>query len=149
MKIPPRTVLFSALAIALAACGGSSISGTVGTPAHGVFVTAGHPQPGPQGDTVYLSIDNEGSGTTYLQQCGDNPTLDIQQWVNGHWQPVPQPLTACPAPTTPGPLELALGQTLVVTRIFTSGTFRVGVFVASKPDYTDVAESMSASFTVP
>ncbi len=144
-----RRLLLLAGAIALvSACRKSDLAKLVGVPAHLVYITPGTPQPGPNGDTVYFDIQNEGAATAYLQPCGDDPLLDLQVYQNGNWQTDGQ-VVNCPAQTVPGPIPLAVAAELVVSRVFSAGRYRVGVYAAMSETMGDVAEAFTSAFDVP
>src|SRR5262249_22251449 len=81
-----RRMPLIALALAVAACGSDLTSGTPGPViSHDVAITARLGGRGPSGDTVTLHIANGGTGTAYFPQCGNQPLLLTQQFVNGQW----------------------------------------------------------------
>lgn len=144
-----RRLLPLAGAIALvAACQKSDLAKLVGVPAHLVYITPGTPQPGPNGDTVYFDILNEGGATAYLQPCGDFPQLDMQVYQSGNWQHY-GPAITCANQTVPGPIPLAVGAELVVSQVFSAGKYRVGVYAATSETMGDVAEAFTSAFNVP
>lgn len=147
MRFHRLLALAGAVAV-VAACQSSSVAGLVGTPAHWVYITPGTPQHGPNGDTVYLDIQNQGAGTAYLQPCGDGPLLDLQVNQNGNWQTY-GPAITCPVQTVPGPIPLNVAAQLVVSRVFPSGTYRAGVYVGTTVTMSDAAEAYTVSFKIP
>ena len=150
MKPSPKVLLFAALATAAAAGACSSaISKIVGVSAHNVYITAGIPQAAPQGDSVYFTISNAGVAPAYLARCGDVPALDYQVNTNGAWVET-GPAITCPAPSTPGPIELDPGVPIQMSTVYTSsGHYRVGVSAASKADLSDAAMAWTVAFDIP
>ena len=149
MRRSPKVLLFAALATAVAAGGCSSaLSDFVGVSAHNVYITAGNPQPAAQGDSVYFSISNSGVASAYLQRCGDEPALDYQVWQNNAWVEM-GPAITCPAPSTPGPIQLDPGAPLMMSTVYTTpGRYRVGVSAASRPDLSDAAMAWTVGFSI-
>ncbi len=135
-------------AIALGACS-SAIDKILGTPVYNVYITQGAPQPAPQGDSVYFTISNSGVNVAYLARCGDVPALDYQVFTNGAWVEM-GPAITCPAPSTPGPIELDPGAPIVMSNVYTSsGHYRVGVSVGTTADLSNAQMSWTAGFDVP
>ena len=149
MKPSPKVLLFAALATAVVVGGCSSaLADLVGVSAHDVYITAGNPQPAAQGDSVYFSISNSGGAPAYLQRCGDEPALDYQVWQNNAWVEM-GPAVTCPAPSSPGPIELDPGAPLVMSTVYTTpGRYRVGVSAASRVDLSDAGMAWTVAFDI-
>ncbi|MGH7669494.1 MAG: hypothetical protein ACRENQ_08350 [Gemmatimonadaceae bacterium] len=150
MKSSRGVLLFAALATAVAAGACSSaISDLLGVVEYNVFVTPGSPQPGPQGDTVYVTISNNGVNPAYLARCGDQPAVTIQVWQNNTWVQS-GPILDCLAPSSPGPIEVDPGTPIVISNVYPdSGRYRVGVSVATQADLSDAAAAWTVGFDVP
>ena len=150
MKPSPKLLLVAGLAFAagLGACS-SGLARIVGVSAHDVYITPGRPQPGPQGDSVYFNIQNNGGATAYLSRCGDEPALTLQVFQNGNWVNT-GPAVSCPSPSTPGPIELAPGASIVLVEVFPSpGHYRGGVSAATTADLADAAQAWTVGFDIP
>ncbi len=149
-----RTIAFRRLLAAVgamalvAACNQADVAKLVGVPANDVYITAGAPQAGPNGDTVYFDIRNEGIATAYLQPCGTGPLLDLQVYQSGAWQAFNSGST-CPVATPSGAIELDTAADLIVTSVFPAGQYRVGVYVGTTAALSSVTEALTAPFTVP
>jgi hypothetical protein len=145
-----KRFLFVLAACAVTAAGAcsSSLARLVGVPSHDVNITPGAPQAVSGGDTVFFSIDNNGVNTAYVQPCGDQPALDLQVYQNGAWVEL-GPAVTCPAPTNPGPIELASGAQLVVAAFYTGpGHYRTGVSVGTDAALSDAAMAWTAGFDI-
>ncbi len=134
--------------MAAGACS-SALSEFIGVSAHNVYISAGSPQPAPQGDSVYLTISNSGVASAYLARCGDEPALDYQVWQNNAWVEM-GPAITCPTPSTPGPIQLDPGPAILMNTVYTTpGRYRVGVSAASKPDLSDAGMAWTVGFDIP
>lgn len=150
MKPSSKRLLVAGLAFAagMVACS-SSLSRLVGVSAHDVFITPGRPQPAPEGDSVYFNIQNNGGATAYLARCGDEPALTLQVFQNGNWVNM-GPAVTCPTPSTPGPIELASGASIVLVEVYTGpGHYRAGVSAATTADLADAAPAWTVGFDIP
>lgn len=146
-----RMTRLAALTLAVAvvsACGGSDLSKLVGVAAHQVNITPGVPQHSAQGSTVYFDIANSGFYSAYLQECGDEPKVTIEQLKGAGWVEY-GPAVTCAAPTVPGAIEIESGEEKVVSRLFTDpGTYRAGVSVGTSADMADAQMAYTVSFTI-
>ena len=149
MRPSRKVLLFAALAAGAGACSGGAIAKLVGVPAHYVYITPGAPQHVAGGDSVYLSIANQGFVTAYVERCGDAPALDFQVQQNGQWVEM-GPAITCSTPSTPGPIALDPGQSIVIAHLYpNAGHYRVGVSAASKADLSDATEAWTVAFDTP
>ena len=115
----------AALAVALAACG-HDLTGVAGVTAYDVSVSESARASTVEGPSLTFRVVNHGAVTTYLQECGDFPALEIERYASGQWQPLIGVL--CPRPQAPGPIALASGVTVTLDRIFSdTGRYRVSV----------------------
>lgn len=150
MKPSPKALLAGAALAAATAVGAcsSALSDLVGVSAHNVYITPGAPVPAAGGDSVYFSISNSGVAPAYLARCGDAPALDFQVSTNGAWVEQ-EPAVTCPAPSSPGPIELDPGTPIVIAFLYTdAGHYRVGISTATKADLSDAAMAWTIPFDV-
>jgi hypothetical protein len=145
-----RSVLLMAgLALSAAACGSDLTSGMPGpVTSHDVAITTRLGGRGPLGDTVTIHIANAGTSAAYFPQCGNQPLLLVQQFVNGQWIGGVQNFM-CVASVVPGPVIVPPGGALDVVRVYQPGRYRVSVSVASDFDLSDPTPALSASFDAP
>src|SRR5258705_444184 len=123
-----RALVASVLAISIAACGRDF---TAPVSAHGVSIIATRVGTDANGTTMSIRIANDGSATAYLVRCGANPLLAEEQFVNGRWQQLAIAFM-CPAPPVPGPITMAVGESIVVTRTLSSpGRVRMVAYVST------------------
>jgi len=140
-----RRLVSSLLVLTIAACGDDI---TAPMSAHGVSITVTQSGIDAYGTTMSVRIANGASSTAFLIPCGAGPLLLVQQLVNGRWQSQPIALL-CPAPLMPGPLTIAAGDALVVTRSFSlPGRFRLAVDVGTSSDMNDGEDATSNSFDI-
>ncbi len=145
-----RSMLLAAgLALSAAACSGDLTSGIPGdVVSHDVAITARLGGRGPDGDTVTIHIANGGTGNAYLPQCGTQPLLLTQQFVNGQWIGGVQNFM-CVMSMEPGPVIVPPGGSVEVVRIFQPGRYRVSVAVASNFNLSDATSALSDAFDTP
>jgi len=140
------TSILSSLVILATACSSALEPGTpspfpdVVVNAVGVRV-AGH-------DTVTITITNGRDGDVFLSRCGPGPRLLTQQQIGELWVGGVQNFLCVTG--APGPVRLAPGEQIVLTRVFSvTGRYRVLVTVGTKDDLTDAATVYSNGFDVP
>lgn len=145
-----RSVLFGfGLALAAAACSSDLTSGVPGpVVSNGVAITARVGGQGPIGDTVTIHVANGGTANAYLPQCGNQPLLLTQQFVNDQWIGGVQNFM-CVASLEPGPVIVPPAGSVDVVRIFQPGRFRVSVAVATDFNLTNPTPALSAAFDTP
>jgi hypothetical protein len=132
-----------------AACGGSVT--TAGGPdgsTHGIEMVATVQAHTAAGDSVTIRITNVGSRTEFLSRCGAEPLLLMQQFVNNAWTGGVQNFM-CLAPTAPGPVRLAPGETIAVARILSvAGRYRFTTPVGEMEDLSDATQTASNAFDI-
>ena len=118
-------------------------------PAAGAVLTAKVSGHSADGDSVVVDVANLGTTALFLDRCGDDPMLLIQQFVNGVWTGGIESIS-CVTSTEPGPVKLAAGAHLSVVRVLsTPGRFRFLARVATLPDLSDIAPVTSNAFDIP
>jgi hypothetical protein len=146
-----RSVLLVAagLALSAAACSRDLTSGMPGpVTSHDVAITTRLGGRGPIGDTVTIHIANTGTSAAYFPQCGNQPLLLTQQFVNGQWIGGVQNFM-CLSSVVPGPVIVPPGGALDVVRVYQPGRYRVSVSVASDFNLSDPTPALSAAFDAP
>ena len=100
-------------------------------------------------DSVTITITNGSDGDVFLLRCGQGPRLLTQQHIGELWVGGVQNFM-CPVPAAPGPVRLAPGKQIVLTRVFdVTGRYRVLVTVGTSDDLADAASAYSNGFDVP
>jgi hypothetical protein len=145
-----RSVLLVAgLALSAAACGSDLTSGMPGpVTGHDVAITTRLGGRGSFGDTVTIHIANGGMGAAYFPQCGNQPLLLTQQFVNGQWTGGVQNFM-CLSSVVPGPVILPPGGSVDIVRTFPTGRYRVSASVATDFDLLNRMTALSAAFDTP
>jgi len=140
------TSTLSSLVIFATACSSASGPATSGLPpvvavnAVGTRV-ANH-------DSVTITITNLSGGDVFLLRCGQGPRLLTQQHIGELWVGGVQNFM-CPVPAAPGPVRLAPGNQIVLTRVFdVTGRYRVLVTFGTSDDLADAATAYSNGFDV-
>lgn len=144
-----RSMFVLATLLLTAACSGSLA--TAGGPdgsAHGIEMVATVQAHTTAGDSVTIRITNVGSRTEFLSRCGAEPLLLMQQFVNNAWTGGVQNFM-CVAPTAPGPVRLAPGETIAVVRILSvAGRYRFTTPVGEMEDLSDATQTASNAFDI-
>jgi hypothetical protein len=121
------------------------------------------------GDSVTIHIANTGTQTAFLPPCGPGPLLRLQQFLNGNWIGGVQNFMCLSSPT-PGPIRLAPGASIDVSREFgaagdqlspgvpgtyvqvntsTAGRYRFIITVFAHEDLSDPSTAESNGFDIP
>jgi len=149
MRVDPvgrRWAVAAVLALTCAACR-HDVTGVAGVTVYDVSVSEAARVSTVEGANLTFRIVNHGAAPAYLQECGDFPSLGIERYVNGQWQPLLGAL--CPRPQTPGPIALAPGVALTLDRTFSdTGRYRVSVVVATTPDLGGSGQAVSPPFDI-
>ena len=100
------------------------------------------------GDSVTIQIRNVGTRTEFLSRCGAEPLLLVQQFMNNVWTGGVQNFM-CVVPSAPGPVRLAPGESITVTRVFSiAGRYRFLSPVGEMEDLSDATQVASNAFDV-
>jgi hypothetical protein len=132
-----------------AACGGSvtTAGGPDGT-AGGIEMVASVVSHTSAGDSVTIRMTNTGTRTEFLSRCGAQPLLLMQQFVNGVWTGGVQNFM-CIAPSAPGPVRLAPGETITMARVLSvAGHYRFTTSVGEMEDLSDATQTVSNGFDI-
>lgn len=141
-------------ALLLAACGGDPTAPLDAHTAHGVAITVTSPGPclvggcDPPGVGLTLSLVsfvNSGNVPAYLHACGTQLDATEQAVEGGTWANVGD---AYECGVTPGPIQLAAGDSIRMNWWFGPGTRRVLVGVSSMESEVDEAQAISAAFQI-
>jgi hypothetical protein len=133
------------------ACTGdiSTLLGTDPVPAHSVSMTATNVATVANGDSIVIQFTNTGAATAFVSRCGSGPLLLEQQVIDGGWAGGVQNFM-CTTPSAPGPIELAPGATLTVTRTFSAaGRYRMIAAIGATQTMDDASTAFSNPFDVP
>ena len=132
-----------------AACGGSVT--TAGGPegsGRGIEMVASVVSHTSAGDSVTIRMTNTGARTEFLSRCGAQPLLLMQQFVNGVWTGGVQNFM-CVAPSAPGPVRLAPGETITLGRVLSvAGRYRFTTSVGEMEDLSDATQTVSNGFDI-
>lgn len=133
----------------MAACTASVSVGTLdGFPAHGVEMVASVHSHTSAGDSVTIRITNVGPRVAFMNRCGAEPLLLVQQFVNGTWTGGVQNFM-CLAPSAPGPVRLAAGESITVVRVIgIAGRYRFTSPVGEMEDLSDATQTFSNAVDV-
>jgi hypothetical protein len=92
-----------------------------------------------------ITVNNNGTGTAYLQACGSEVAMTEQQLVGLEWQNVGPAITCAQGPVS---IALAAGDSIQTNWWFAPGTRRLVLGVAPAADLTGEALAASARFVV-
>lgn len=117
-------------------------------PAAGAVLTAKISGHSADGDSVFVDVANLGTTALFLDRCGADPLMLLQQFVNGVWTGGIESISCLTSPE--GPVKLAAGAHLTVVRVLsTPGRFRFLARAGTLPDLSDVAPVTSNAFDIP
>jgi len=144
-----RTKLILSTLIGLAACSATVTAGDPGGSTHGIAMVASVRSRTSIGDTVTIQITNVGARIEFFSRCGSAPLLLVQQLVDNVWTGGVQNF-ACVAPTAPGPVRLAPGESINLVRVLSlPGRFRFITPVGEMEDLSDATQMASNAFDIP
>ena len=144
-----RTKLILSTLIALAACSATITAGGPDRSTHGVSIAASVRSRTSNGDSVTIQISNVGTRIEFFSRCGSSPLLLMQQLVDNVWTGGVQNFL-CVAPTAPGPVRLAPGESINLVRVLSlPGRFRFVAPVGEMEDLSDATQVASNAFDIP
>ncbi len=101
------------------------------------------------GDSVTIQITNVGTRLEFFSRCGSAPLLLVQQFVDNVWTGGVQNFM-CVAPTAPGPVPLAPGESITLVRVLSvQGRFRFVTPVGEAEDLSDATQTASNGVDIP
>jgi len=104
----------------------------------------------PQGDSLVMTVTNNSTHPVFFTRCGPGPTTFVEQFVNGAWTGAVQNFMCLQAPGETGPVQLAAGQSLSVSRVLSeTGHYRFAVVGGDESDLADGHVLTSDEFDVP
>lgn len=142
---------FVAFGVALVACSGERSSNLVADPqAQDPQIAVTLAKRIPEGDSLVMTVTNVSSHAVFLDRCGPEPKVFVEQFVNGAWTDPIQNFMCVQTPDETGPVQLAAGQTLSLSReLFEPGHFRFAMFVGGDANLSGSHIVASAGFDVP
>jgi len=139
---------FVVLCLSLCACAGE-MSVTV-PPADDLRIAVTLAGRRPQGDSLVMTVTNVSTHPVFFTRCGPGPTTFVEQFVNGTWTGAVHNFLCVQAPGENGPVELAAGQSLSVSRVLSeAGHYRFAVVGGDEADLSDGHVLTSNEFDVP
>jgi len=144
-----RTKLILSTLIGLAACSATITAGAPDGSTHGISMVASVRSRTSIGDSVAIQITNVGARIEFFSRCGSVPLLLVQQLVDNVWTGGVQNFL-CVAPTAPGPVRLAPGESINLVRVLSlPGRFRFITPVGEMEDLSDATQTASNAFDIP
>jgi len=141
-------LLLATLVLTTACSGNTATAGGPDGSTDGITIVASVVSHTSAGDSVTIRISNVGSRTEFFSRCGAEPLVLMQQFVNGVWTGGVQNFM-CVAPAAPGPVRLAPGASLTVSRVLSvAGRYRFITSVGAMEDLSDAAQAASNAFDV-
>ena len=143
-----RLTSLAAILLLTAAC-----SRDIGAPgdftARGIEMVATVQSHTSAGDSVTIRISNAGAQTEFFSRCGDGPLLLLQTFIDGQWTGGVQNFM-CIAPSAPGPVRLAPGESVTIVRVFdVAGRYRFTTPAGEREDLSDATLAASNAFDIP
>jgi len=131
------------------ACSATITAGGPDGSTHGISMVASVRSRTSIGDSVAIQIVNVGARIEFFSRCGSAPLLLVQQLVDNVWTGGVQNF-ACVAPTAPGPVRLAPGESINLVRVLSlPGRFRFITPVGELEDLSDATQTASNAFDIP
>jgi hypothetical protein len=144
-----RSICVLTTLILVASCSANVTAGGPDGSTHSISMVASVRSRTSIGDSVTIQITNVGTRLEFFSRCGAAPLLLVQQLVDNVWTGGVQNF-ACVAPTAPGPVRLAPGESISMVRVLSqSGRFRYVTPVGELEDLSDATQTASNAFDVP
>lgn len=141
---------FVALVLALSACARGESNLITGPLAGDPQITVTLARRTPEGDSLVMTVTNVSPRPVFFSRCGPGPTVFVEQFVNGGWTDAVQNFLCVQAPGETGPVQLAAGQALSLSRVLSEpGHFRFAVVAGDDVNMTDSRVITSNGFDVP
>jgi hypothetical protein len=143
---------FAALGLALSACAGGEflVNGVPNPQTADPQITVTLAKRIPEGDSLVMTVTNVSSLPVFFTRCGPGPTVFVEQFVSGAWTGAVQNFLCVQIPGETGPVQLAAGQALSVSRVLSEpGHFRFAIVAGDDAALTGSRVITSNAFDVP
>jgi hypothetical protein len=141
-----------ALGLALSACvgGESNVNGITGSQPGDPQITVALAKRTPEGDSLVMTVTNVSAHPVFFSRCGPGPTVFVERFVNGAWTDAVQNFLCVQTPGETGPVQLAAGQALSVSRVLSEpGHFRFVIVAGDDLNLSGSRVVPSNGFDVP